>query len=338
MAFSGKKTQSKKEKSEIDRYIHKMLKKIAIEVSPVQPDVVTQFERNYLGIPPSKISESKELVIPDNILLNSAKFRNRPLPIKDDEVGLIICKAILKSVLFRTLNKRQLVEVITVMKERRVVAQEMILKGFEKNNKFYIVEHGVFRTWSTYPTLEDIAFVTLYKRFDNFGEMGLIYDVTNDMSVQAVSDGILWYIDRERYNRILLGPSTTEKQLNRQLIETTQIFRKLPPQDLDELVDYFFPRIYDEGDCIFYQNDPAIEVYILESGKVEFCIVGPDSEKTEISTVPPGDIFGETAIKSEEPRLFSAYAKERSRVLVITTETLIQVVGYGIRSIQDYAD
>lgn len=334
MLMNGNKKKASDPKGII---LHNLLKKFAVEVSPVQPEVVTQFERNYLGLTKKdKQSGSKE--IPDKVLLNSAKFRNRPLPIKTDEVSLVLCKTLMKSILFRTLSRRQLLEVICVMKERRVQAGEIVLKGFEKNNKFFVVEHGIFRTWSMRPTTEEIAFVTLYKRMDYFGEMGLIYDVTNDMSVQAVSDGILWYIERDNYNRILLGPSKAERDMNRKLIGSTQILRKLLPQELDELVDYFYPRIYEKGEFIFFQNDPSTEIYVAESGKIMYCIIDKDGSITDITPVKNGDIFGESAITVPEPRLLSVYAKEKSRVLVISVEALEQVIGLGIRLIIDFVD
>lgn len=121
---------------------------------------------------------------------------------------------------------------------------------------------------------------------------------------------------------------------------------KLPRLDrkvrvvLDWTLDLFFPRdlalvsprysqvlkeIYLEpGDVLFRRGEPAFSLYVVRAGAIELS----DAEGV-VSVHRPGDNFGERALLTEQPWLFTARAAEASQLVSIPAAVFKQLVGSG---------
>ena len=69
------------------------------------------------------------------------------------------------------------------------------------------------------------------------------------------------------------------------------------------------------GDVILVEGDDTSEAYILDRGSVEVYLKGPPERRLRI--LRPGDIFGEMALITEQPRSASVRALEDIEVRVI---------------------
>lgn len=85
-------------------------------------------------------------------------------------------------------------------------------------------------------------------------------------------------------------------------------------------------RTYESGSVVIREGEPGAEAFVIVSGR---CVVTATSEgkRVVLRELGPGDVFGETAVFSDEPRTASVEATETLVVRVVTGETLSQTLG-----------
>lgn len=74
--------------------------------------------------------------------------------------------------------------------------------------------------------------------------------------------------------------------------------------------------LYEDGEMIFAENDEGRELYIIQEGSVEITKetkVG----KASLATFVKGHFFGDMALLQSIPRYASAYARGRTKLLII---------------------
>ena len=83
----------------------------------------------------------------------------------------------------------------------------------------------------------------------------------------------------------------------------------------------FITQDYKEGETLFEQGDTGDYIYIIINGSVE---VRKESKgkTSSIAKVSSGDIIGEMAILTNEPRCASGVAMEPTRVIMVRDRTL----------------
>lgn len=83
----------------------------------------------------------------------------------------------------------------------------------------------------------------------------------------------------------------------------------------------FITQDYKEGEILFEQGDTGDYIYIIINGSVE---VRKESkgQTTCIAKVTSGDILGEMAVLTDEPRCASGIAMEPTRVIMVRDRTL----------------
>ncbi len=84
-----------------------------------------------------------------------------------------------------------------------------------------------------------------------------------------------------------------------------------------------FGSVYERNAVIFEQGQPGHEMYIIQSGAIEVSRRAGDKEEV-LAILGKGDFFGEMAIIRDEPRSATCRAIQRSRLLAITKENLIE--------------
>ena len=80
-------------------------------------------------------------------------------------------------------------------------------------------------------------------------------------------------------------------------------------------------RVYEPGEAIFNAYDMGSEMYIVVDGEVELTI---DSKVLEV--IGPGQPFGEMALIDQAPRVATAIAKTRCKLIVIPEKRFLFMV------------
>ncbi len=80
------------------------------------------------------------------------------------------------------------------------------------------------------------------------------------------------------------------------------------------------PKIFKAGAVIMHQGEPGDNAYIIEKGKVEIKIEGPDGENHLVGTRSAGAIIGEMSLIDNAPRTATIIALEDCELLKITKD------------------
>ena len=80
-------------------------------------------------------------------------------------------------------------------------------------------------------------------------------------------------------------------------------------------------RIYEPGEAIFHAFDMGSEMYIVVDGEVELTI-----DSTVLEAIGPGQPFGEMALIDQAPRVATATAKTRCKLIVIPEKRFLFMV------------
>jgi len=76
----------------------------------------------------------------------------------------------------------------------------------------------------------------------------------------------------------------------------------------------FQRRTYAPDEVIFREGDPGDSLYVVEKGRVQIWVGGPD-HKIRLGVIEEGGVFGEMAIFDRQPRMANASAEEESVIM-----------------------
>ena len=101
------------------------------------------------------------------------------------------------------------------------------------------------------------------------------------------------------------------------LVETMDLFKGLSPDELMKLMSMGLTAAVHKGEKIFKKGTVGEEMYVILEGKVKIV-----DEDQVLATLGKGEMFGEMALFSEEPRNATAVAEESSSFFLLTKKSL----------------
>ena len=110
---------------------------------------------------------------------------------------------------------------------------------------------------------------------------------------------------------------TTLSDMERVLfLRKVSLFAELPPPDLMRVAAVAKERTYADGDTIAGEGESGDELHIVVAGEVRVLRAGADpARETELARRVPGDVVGEMALITQEPRMASLVAAGDVRTL-----------------------
>jgi cyclic nucleotide-binding protein/HEAT repeat protein len=94
------------------------------------------------------------------------------------------------------------------------------------------------------------------------------------------------------------------------------LFAELPPPDLQPIAGIAQEQTFADGEAIAEQGDPGDAMYIIVSGEVAVVVRGDAGERV-VAVRPSGEVVGEMAVITSEPRMAGLVARGPVRVLSI---------------------
>uniref|UniRef100_A0A2M4BRY2 cAMP-dependent protein kinase type II regulatory subunit n=2 Tax=albitarsis series TaxID=58233 RepID=A0A2M4BRY2_9DIPT len=254
---------------------------------------------------------------------------------KTDEQRARLCDSVKNILLFRSLDKEQMNEVLDAMFEKIVQAKDYIIKQGDDGDNFYVIESGTYYAYVG----EEQKHIHTYDNRGSFGELALLYNMPRAATIQAETDGKLWAMDRQTFRRILLKSAFRKRKMYEALLDSVPMLKTLQNYERMNLADALIPQTYAKGDRIIKQGDAADGMYFIEDGKVSIRIQ-QDAGEVEISNLGKGGYFGELALVTHRPRAASAYAVDNVKVAFLDVDAFERLLGPCMdimkRNIGDY--
>jgi len=110
---------------------------------------------------------------------------------------------------------------------------EFLIRQGEEGNTFYVVESGKFVI-----TVKDVGQVDTLTRGRCVGELALLYNAPRAASVQAISDGEVWAVDRGAFRKALMDVQIKSSDRNIEFLKKCELLRPCLSSEL-VLIDHF---------------------------------------------------------------------------------------------------
>jgi uncharacterized protein YhbP (UPF0306 family) len=169
---------------------------------------------------------------------------------------------------------------------------------------------------------------------DLFGQKfpSLSPGATMSISFYRITPTEIQFIDN-RQNRSLSSPGVFGAEFHRE--RSYSVFGGLPTQTAKTISASLQMLDADADTIVARQGGPADKFFIVVDGELE--ITREDGGSTEtVSTLGPGDLFGEMAILFDKPRGTSARATKPTKLLVIDSDTFRAVVSQSLGTTPDF--
>ena len=110
------------------------------------------------------------------------------------------------------------------------------------------------------------------------------------------------------------------------LLKRSSIFGQVAEATFDDIAAITEHKTLDEGDPVYQLGDDALDVFVVENGRVRFTLGVGNRAGSSASIMTEGQVFGWAALVEDQPRrLATATCLERSSVLAINGEDLLKI-------------
>jgi putative ABC transport system ATP-binding protein len=147
--------------------------------------------------------------------------------------------------------------------------------------------------------------VTMFKELAK-NERCTILMVTHDNRILDAADRIVNMVDGKIASEILVEEAVTICEF----LINCSVFEKNSPAELTEISQKMIKEHYLPGAAIIRQGDEGDKFYLIRDGSVNVLVKQGDEPPRQVSTLGPGQFFGEAALLTGQPRNATIVAKE----------------------------
>ncbi|KAG8183797.1 hypothetical protein JTE90_002949 [Oedothorax gibbosus] len=177
-----------------------------------------------------------------------------------------------------------------------------------------------------------------------FGELAILYNCTRTATVKAVTNSLLWVLDRRAFQTIMMVTGIQRQEENINFLKSVSLLKNLSNELLSKMADVLEVDFYPASEYIIRQGETGDTFFIISNGEVRVTqkIVTDDGLYTEqeIRCLGKGEYFGEQALLREERRTANVIAVDPGvECLTLNRELFNQLIG-DLQELQtkDYGD
>ncbi|MCA3155564.1 MAG: Crp/Fnr family transcriptional regulator [Burkholderiales bacterium] len=109
-------------------------------------------------------------------------------------------------------------------------------------------------------------------------------------------------------------------------LRTVELLSGLSDPQLDALLHGSRSRVYPKGSVVVNEGDPSHALFIVKSGSLKVYLNDEEGKEVVLSTLEPGEYFGELGLIDDAPRSASVVALENSDLLQVPKDAFQQLL------------
>lgn len=110
------------------------------------------------------------------------------------------------------------------------------------------------------------------------------------------------------------------------LLRRFSLFAELDDRELTAIANLAKPKSYKKDDVVFYADERGDVFYLIRSGHVKVTMTSPEGKEIILSTMGPGDFFGEMALIDDEPRSATVVATSDLELMTIWRNDFLKML------------
>jgi CRP-like cAMP-binding protein len=136
-------------------------------------------------------------------------------------------------------------------------------------NDMFVVSSGELDVFKDYHDGKGNQKVFHYGASGVFGELALMYNTPRAASVIAVSDVVLWSIDRVTFSTLLEKKTRERRKLYSEFLSIVPLLQNLDKYEQLKIADSLSTEVFNDGEVIIKEGDEAEKFYLILEGQVK---------------------------------------------------------------------
>jgi len=200
--------------------------------------------------------------------------------------------------------------IVNAMEIRNYESGSQIIKQGDDGYELYIVGSGQLRCTKLFPGKSEETFLKNYEPGEYFGELALLYNVPRAASITAITNSVLYSLDRECFNHIVKDSAIKNRTIYEQFLSEVELLTSLDNYERSKLCDCLKVQIFEPSQRVITEGEKGTSFYLIIEGEAQAWKINPKTEKEEpVYDYHPKMYFGELALLKDEPRAASVIAK-----------------------------
>jgi len=254
-------------------------------------------------------------------------FEARVIP-KNPEQKKRIIERLSRAFMFAGLEDKEKEIVVNAMEEKQIKADTWIIRQGDDGNELYVIDEGKLECFKQFNKNEEAKMVKTYNPGESFGELALLYNAPRAASIKAVTDSVLYALDRATFNNIVKDAEIKRRERFEHILSKVEILESMDPYERTKIADAAGTVKYKAGEYIIKQGDAGDKFYFIEDGTAEATKLLKGKDQPEIVySYKEGDYFGELALLKDEPRAANVVATSDITLLALDRDAFTRVLG-----------
>jgi len=152
-----------------------------------------------------------------------------------------------------------------------------------------------------------------YDEAGSFGELALMYNAPRAASVRALTQGILWAVDRVTFRHIIIESTVKKRATYESFLEKVPLLVNFSKSERSQMADSLEGMTFQDKEIIIRQGEKGDKFFIVFQGEV----IVTDHKEVELNRLKTGDYFGERALILNQPRAANVISVGTTKTVVM---------------------
>ena len=144
---------------------------------------------------------------------------------------------------------------------------DYVIKQGEDGNELYVVDNGKLECTKLFSGESQVRKLKEYFAGDAFGELALLYNSPRAANIIAMTDCVLWVLDRGTFNNIVKNSAVKKRERYEEFVAKNPLFTEMDPYERTQIIDAFKSVSFTSEEYVVREGDWGDIFYIIEEGQ-----------------------------------------------------------------------